>query len=105
MKLLACLSITLVPLIVATTTVIPASTPQGAFVIDPSFPNLGLELASLLLYAQSGLSCMWYHSILTKTISATSTDTTPNQYTINLLNNIFMRSGGHPIIRVGGTTG
>ena len=36
---------------------------------------------------------------------ASPTDPSPNQYSINLMKNIYDRTGGIPIIRVGGTSG
>lgn len=38
-------------------------------------------------------------------IAASPSDTSPNQYSINLLNALFNKSGGRPVLRVGGTTG
>ena len=93
----------------ATTIVLPNKPPSGAYTIDPSFPNLSYEFGSLLLFAQSELGFSMPAFKLPGTDiffqSADANDTSPNQFSINLMNSIYQRSGGHPILRVGGTTG
>lgn len=37
----------------ATTVTIPAAAPQGAILVDPSFPGVSFELNTFSLYAQS----------------------------------------------------
>ncbi|ORX37842.1 hypothetical protein BD324DRAFT_623509 [Kockovaella imperatae] len=66
---------------------VPCTVPEGSHIVDPSFPNLALEFATLANCAQSSPN-----------------DSSPNQYSINLMKNIFDRTGGIPIIRVGGTS-
>ncbi|CAK7213487.1 hypothetical protein SCUCBS95973_001810 [Sporothrix curviconia] len=72
----------------ATTVSIPATVPQGAFTVNPSFPGVSFELSTFSLYAQTS-----------------PTDASANQYSINLISEVAKRTGGRPLIRVGGDTG
>ncbi|KAL1891070.1 hypothetical protein Sste5346_007895 [Sporothrix stenoceras] len=72
----------------ATTVAIPASLPADAVTMNPSFPGVSFELSTFSLYAQTN-----------------PTDASANQYSINLVNEVFKRTGGRPLMRVGGTTG
>lgn len=65
---------------------VPASRPTGASgYVDPDFPGLAFEQASFVEYALNS-------------------DGTPNQFSINLIDSIFNRTGGKPLIRLGGTS-
>jgi len=79
---------------------VPSKPPSTAFEISPSFPNIALEFASLINYATSKFTLVPVADIL-----ASLDDPSPNQFTINLINEIFKRTGGQPIIRTGGTSG
>ncbi|CAK7219692.1 hypothetical protein SBRCBS47491_003933 [Sporothrix bragantina] len=72
----------------ATTVSIPATVPQGAYTVNPSFPGVSFELSTFSLYAQTSVS-----------------DASANQYSINLISEVAKRTGGRPLIRVGGNTG
>ncbi|OAA61996.1 Glycoside hydrolase, superfamily [Niveomyces insectorum RCEF 264] len=71
----------------ATSVTIPASVPAGAIRVDPSFPGTSFELSTFSLYAQTS-----------------PTDASPNQYSINLIKEVFKRTGARPLLRVGGDT-
>ncbi|ERS95597.1 uncharacterized protein SPSK_02396 [Sporothrix schenckii 1099-18] len=71
-----------------TTVSVPASAPASAVLISPSFPGVSFELSTFSLYCQKS-----------------PTDSSANQYSINLIEEIYKRTGGRPLLRVGGTTG
>ncbi|CAK7204903.1 hypothetical protein SEUCBS139899_007665 [Sporothrix eucalyptigena] len=73
---------------VTTTVAIPGTVPNGAFTVNPSFPGVSFELSTFSLYAQTS-----------------PTDASANQYSINLISEVAKRTGGRPLIRVGGNTG
>ncbi|KAI0023848.1 hypothetical protein F4780DRAFT_26136 [Xylariomycetidae sp. FL0641] len=54
-------------------------------VIDPDFPGLAFEQSSFVRYAQDD-------------------DGNVNEFSANLMDAIYSRTGGHPIIRLGGTS-
>ncbi|KAI1267754.1 hypothetical protein F5Y18DRAFT_378744 [Xylariaceae sp. FL1019] len=65
---------------------VPASVPADASsVISPDFPALAFEQASFVRYAQDD-------------------DGNINEFSTNLINEIYSRTGGKPIIRLGGTS-
>ncbi|KAH7027562.1 uncharacterized protein B0I36DRAFT_327355 [Microdochium trichocladiopsis] len=65
---------------------IPASVPSTASSpISPNFPGFAFEQASWVKYAQNGLG-------------------TTNNFTRNLIASVTSRTGGYPIIRLGGTS-
>ena len=84
---------------------VPSSPPQGSFTVDPSFPNFAFELASLFNFVQSESSRPIDSMTERNGGLASDTDSTPNQYSLNLLNEVYKRTGGHPVVRVGGTSG
>lgn len=66
---------------------VAASVPQGSSPpVDPSFPALAFETSSFYNYAMNE-------------------DGKPNTFSQNLINAIFSRTGGTPVLRVGGTSG
>ncbi|KAI1490479.1 hypothetical protein F5X96DRAFT_546412 [Biscogniauxia mediterranea] len=69
-----------------TTVQVPAQVPTDASdVIDPDFPGLAFEQASFVRYAQDDAGNI-------------------NQFSANLMEAIYSRTGGKPIIRLGGTS-
>ncbi|KAF2159215.1 glycoside hydrolase family 79 protein [Zasmidium cellare ATCC 36951] len=79
----------LVPSIsLAQTTISIPSSGANAVQVSSSFVNTGFELSSLQFFVQTSPS-----------------DNSSNQYSINLLNALFGKSGGRPVLRVGGVTG
>ena len=65
---------------------IPSSTPEGASPpIDPDFIGFAFEEASFVRYVQTR-------------------DGSPNQFSLNLIDAIMSRTGGKPIVRLGGTS-
>ncbi|KAJ6789724.1 hypothetical protein PWT90_00588 [Aphanocladium album] len=65
---------------------IPKITTDPSRFIDPDFPGLAFEQASFVNYALNS-------------------DGTPNVFSHNLVDAIFARTGGKPLIRLGGTSG
>ncbi|KJR84169.1 uncharacterized protein SPSK_09101 [Sporothrix schenckii 1099-18] len=72
----------------ATTVTLPHTQPQGLFTVNPSFPGVSFELNTFSLYCQTS-----------------QTDPSANQFSINLISEVAKRTGGRPIVRVGGITG
>lgn len=66
---------------------IPKITADPARFIDPDFPGLAFEQASFVNYA------------------VLADGVTPNAFSQNLVDAIFARTGGKPLIRLGGTSG
>ncbi|KAF2175998.1 glycoside hydrolase family 79 protein [Zopfia rhizophila CBS 207.26] len=65
---------------------LPGEVPEGASQnVDPNFPGFAFEQASWVPYAQSNSG-------------------KPNEFSKNLMNAITCRTGGKPIIRLGGTS-
>ncbi|KAI0474001.1 hypothetical protein GGR56DRAFT_560899 [Xylariaceae sp. FL0804] len=65
---------------------VPGFVPPGASgVIDPDFPGLGFEESSFVRYALDN-------------------EGNPNAFSANLMEAIYSRTGGKPIIRLGGTS-
>lgn len=66
---------------------VPASAPANASgFIDPSYPGFAFEQASFYNYSFDA-------------------NGNPNTFSENLINNVLKRTGGSPILRVGGTSG
>lgn len=61
------------------------TTAKAAKYIDPDFPGLAFEQASLVEYAQYRNGSV-------------------NQFSLNLIDSIYKRTGGKPLIRLGGTS-
>ena len=80
-----------------------SQTPPGsAHLIDPSFVNFAFSFDSFMDYAL-GSRRMRVTLIL---VNPQNGQYSPNQYSANMINNIYaLASSGGPILRVGGTTG
>ena len=86
----------------ATSLTVSSGTPKNAVLVNPAFPGTSFEFNTFPSYCQSMSSLV--RRGVTNT-AASATDGSANQYSINLINEIFKRTGARPIIRVGGTTG
>lgn len=87
LSLKSLLSLTLPTLCTAVHSItLPDSPPTNAAVIDPSFPGFAFEQASFYNYSFDS-------------------DKLPNEFSQNLINSVLKRTGGIPLLRVGGTSG
>lgn len=81
---------------------VPPGLPSNASPkVDPSFPNFGFEESSIVPYSTCALLAILSVTQLTFLVA----NGTPNTFSQNLLNAVFSRTGGKPILRIGGTTG